>query len=137
MSTQRRATCMNRTRAQIAPDTRISFAVFGVLTIPNGVTESLPQDPRFIPLDGQASFSQATAGPRTIRRSSPLAWSLRTVFRLQDLAGTGLRPPGADLISLLSGSASSHPALPQAPTGRRRRAERYDGKGNLYLQYAA
>ena len=137
MSTQRRANCLNRTRAQNAPDTRISFAAFGVLTIPNGVTESLPQDPRFISLDGQASFSQAMARPRTIRRSSPLAWSLRTVFGPWGSAGTGLRPPGADLISLLSGSASSHPALPQAPTGVRRRAERYDGKGNLYLQHAA
>ena len=27
--------------------------------------------------------------------------------------------------------------LPQAPAGYRRRAERYDGKGNMYLLYAA
>jgi hypothetical protein len=30
-----------------------------------------------------------------------------------------------------------HPTLPQAPAGKRRWAERYDGKRNLYLQHAA
>ncbi len=30
-----------------------------------------------------------------------------------------------------------HPTLPQDPAGRRRWAERYDGKRNLYLQHAA
>jgi hypothetical protein len=29
-----------------------------------------------------------------------------------------------------------HPSLPQAPAGKRRWAERYDGKRNLYLQHA-
>ena len=36
-----------------------------------------------------------------------------------------------------SGFATLHPTLPQVLAGRRRRAERYDGKGNLYLQHAA
>ena len=36
-----------------------------------------------------------------------------------------------------SGLARFHPTLPQVPAGRRRWAERYDGKGNLYLQHAA
>jgi hypothetical protein len=36
-----------------------------------------------------------------------------------------------------SGLARLHPTLPWVPAGRRRWAERYDGKGNLYLQYAA
>jgi hypothetical protein len=36
-----------------------------------------------------------------------------------------------------SGHARLHPTLPRVPAGRRRWAERYDGKGNLYLQYAA
>ncbi len=36
-----------------------------------------------------------------------------------------------------SGLARLHPTLPQVPAGRRRRAERYDGKRNLYLQHAA
>lgn len=30
-----------------------------------------------------------------------------------------------------------HPTLPQAPAGKRRWAERYDGKRNLYFQHAA
>ncbi len=33
--------------------------------------------------------------------------------------------------------ARLHPALPQAPTGNRRWAERYDGKRDLYFQHAA
>jgi hypothetical protein len=36
-----------------------------------------------------------------------------------------------------SGFARLHPTLPRVPAGRRRWAERYDGKGNLYLQHAA
>ena len=36
-----------------------------------------------------------------------------------------------------SGLARLHPTLPRVPAGRRRWAERYDGKGNLYLQHAA
>jgi len=41
------------------------------------------------------------------------------------------------LIPFPSGFASLHPTLPQAPAGRRRWAERYDGKRDLYLQHAA
>ena len=113
MSTQRRAHCMNRTRAQIAPDTRISIAVAGVRIAPPGATESLSQDPRFVPLVSHTHPSLKKAGPRaTHRYSSPL-------------------------ISIPSGSPKSHPASPQAPAVSCRRAERHDGKGNLYLQYAA
>ena len=36
-----------------------------------------------------------------------------------------------------SGHARLHRTLPQVPAGRRRRAERYDVKGNLHLQHAA
>lgn len=36
-----------------------------------------------------------------------------------------------------SGRPRLHPTLPQIPVGRRRRAERYDGKGNLHLLHAA
>jgi len=36
-----------------------------------------------------------------------------------------------------SGLALLHRTSPQFPAGRRRRAERYDGKGNMYLQHAA
>lgn len=40
-------------------------------------------------------------------------------------------------ISLLSGSAPPHLTLPQAPAAKCRRAERYDGKGNLHFKHAA
>ena len=40
-------------------------------------------------------------------------------------------------ITFPSGSAPLHPTLPRVPAGRRRWAERYDGKRNLYLQHAA
>jgi hypothetical protein len=36
-----------------------------------------------------------------------------------------------------SGSARLHPTLPHAPAGYRRRAERYDGKRDMYFQHAA
>jgi hypothetical protein len=46
---------------------------------------------------------------------------------------------GASLRRILSpsGFARIHPTLPQFPAGRRRRAERYDGKRDLYFQHAA
>jgi hypothetical protein len=40
-------------------------------------------------------------------------------------------------ISSLSGLSRLHPTLTRVPAGRRRWAERYDGKGNMYLQHAA
>jgi hypothetical protein len=40
-------------------------------------------------------------------------------------------------ISFPSGPAHLHPTLPWVPAGVRRWAERYDGKRDLYLQYAA
>ena len=40
-------------------------------------------------------------------------------------------------ISSLSGPSRLHPTLTRVPAGRRRWAERYDGKGNMYLQHAA
>jgi hypothetical protein len=40
-------------------------------------------------------------------------------------------------IPSFSGYARLHPTLPRVPAGRRRWAERYDGKGNLHLQHAA
>ena len=39
--------------------------------------------------------------------------------------------------SILSGSAHVHPTLPQDPAANGRRAERYDGKGNLHFKHAA
>jgi len=39
-------------------------------------------------------------------------------------------------IPLLSGLVRLHSTLPRVPAGRRRWAERYDGKGNMHLQHA-
>jgi len=45
--------------------------------------------------------------------------------------------PSLSHIPLPSGLLRLHPSLPQDPAGRRRWAERYDGKRDLYLQHAA
>jgi hypothetical protein len=55
-------------------------------------------------------------------------------------AETGLPAThGASLPHISSPSCLTrlHPTLPQVPAGRRRWAERYDGKRNLHFQYAA
>jgi len=127
MSTQRRANRMNRTRALNAPDTRISFAVASVKLPLAGTNESLLQDPRLVPLVSHTHPSLKKAGPRATRRYSSPAGSPRTDHRLR----------AADPISIPSDSSKSHPASPQAPADNRRRAERHDGKRDLYLQHAA
>jgi hypothetical protein len=40
-------------------------------------------------------------------------------------------------VLILASFARLHPTLPQAPAGRRHRAERYDGKRDLHIVYAA
>jgi hypothetical protein len=59
-----------------------------------------------------AGSNAATATPATLRSSLPL-------------------------IPFPSGFARIHPSFPQVPAGDSRWTERYDGKGNLHLQYAA
>jgi hypothetical protein len=68
-----------------------------------------------------------------IRRGSPPPGvARRTASRTSAIHGSSLPhipfPPGLALI---------HSTLPQVPAGRRRWAERYDGKRDLYLQHAA
>ena len=68
------------------------------------------------------------------RFSSPP--SLRARF----VAETGTHAPAGSshaFIPVLSGSFGFPSSLPQIPAGRRRWAERYDGKRNLHLQHAA
>jgi len=113
MSTQRRANRMNRTRALNAPDTRISFAVASG-TLPHvGTNKSLPQDPGFVPLVSHPHPSLKKAGLRATHRYSS-------------------RP-----ISIPSDSSKPLPASPQAPADNCLRAERHDGKRDLYFQHAA
>ncbi len=107
------------------------------------------------PRTGLSCASGGTAPPEV-----PARWvtnSLHTDHRLKLCAGQDARhgappsgagslaasgPPASRRLSLPHipippGLALFHPALPQAPAASSRRAERYDGKGNLYLLYAA
>lgn len=118
MSTQRRARSVQvNGLASFAPIAQVNRAIASAIKKPVRVTESLQQDPRFVKLVGNNS-------------SSSLVWSQKVGRRA---AHRYSLPP----ISILSGSAESHPALPQAPAADCRWAERHDGKRNLYLQHAA
>ena len=69
-----------------------------------------------------------------VRPSSEVELPGSPPFRL---AAFGLpASPGHPAIPFPSSHACLHPSWPQAPA-RIRRAERYDGQGNLYLLYAA
>jgi len=102
-------------------------------------------------------LSRANAGEGTARPGDPVqaaTKSLQKELRNARFAGHGSPPTRADrrqqagpsavttryslsLLSIPSGSARLHPTLPQVPAGKRRWAERYDGKGNLYFKHAA
>jgi hypothetical protein len=137
MSTQRREAHWQRigcgSRAGLlerfcsAPVTRFSRAsASGRTARPDtpatAATNSLLKDPplvRLVRLDA--------------RRGSPPLWTNR-----HENAG----PPAVDrssrsLLSVLSGFARLHPALPQAPAAFSRRAERYDGKRDMHFLNAA
>ena len=104
--------------------------------------------------------ARSAANGVTAPPESPARWvtnSLHTDYRLKQCAGQDARygappfgagslaasgPPASRRSSLPHiptppGLASFHLALPQAPAALSRRAERYDGKGNLYLLHAA
>ena len=66
------------------------------------------------------------------RGSQPFGAGGRTAFCTPAILGSSYPH-----IPLPSGVLCFHPSLPQAPAGRRRWAERYDGKRDLYLQHAA
>jgi hypothetical protein len=71
--------------------------------------------------------------PQGIRRGSP-------PFRVVRLAATGTPTTHGLLLPHIpspAGITRFHPTLPQDPTGKRRWAERYDGKRDLHLQHAA
>jgi hypothetical protein len=66
------------------------------------------------------------------RSSSPSGAERRTVPSTQTTHGLSLHR-----VPLPSALLHLHPSLPRVPAGLSRRTERYDGKGNLYLQHAA
>jgi hypothetical protein len=117
-----RTDCTDREGADglvsLAPVTRNSRAFASVLTARPFTTavlatKSLQKDPGFLKL---------------VRYDSPPQWTNRRgqAYRYS------LWP-----ISILSGSMRFHLALPQAPAGDHRWAERYDGQGNLHFKHAA
>ncbi len=120
MSTQRRAGCTDR-EGLVAPvmreATRQSRAVVSAIRTPMRVATSLQQDPRFVPL---------------VSHKSPF-WIL---FHLNE-AGSRAHRYSLPPISILTGSAKSHPTLPHAPAADCRWAERHDGKRNLHFKHAA
>jgi hypothetical protein len=103
-------------------------------------TNSLQLDCRFLPFDWLVQLFQAVqlvCPARPFRQDIRLGVSpLRAVRRTATgtLATHGLSLPH---IPFPSGLARLPLTLPQIPTGRRRRAERYDGKRDLHLQHAA
>ena len=117
-----RTDCTDREGADglvsLAPVTRNSRADASALaarpfTTAVWATESLQKDPGF---------------SRLVCYDSPPQWTnrRRRSYRYS-------LPP----ISILSGSVRIHLALPQAPAGNHRWAERYDGQGNLHFKHAA
>ncbi len=73
-----------------------------------------------------------------VRHFRALGWPPSTAA-WGSATGTNSATHGSSLphIPSPSGYARLHPILPQIPAGRRRWAERYDGKRDLYLQHAA
>ena len=102
-------------------------------------TKSLLSDYRIVQLSlslclYSCSASPAcTASPASLHHCSPL-FGFSFGVETSTSATYGSSMPH---IPSPSGLARLHPTLPRVPAGRRRWAERYDGKGNLYLQHAA
>ena len=80
----------------------------------------------------QSDYRTTRLVRRELQRSSPPPGAGLCVGSSDPALG-----PSLPHIPLPSGFACFHPSSPQAPTGRRRWAERYDGKRDLHLQHAA
>jgi len=157
MSTQRRESRWRRTSCTERRNSGWSFAPDGVQREdPGRATIPTPASRR-----GRANASGGTAPPGIPARlaTNSLHSGCRIVQLVQsvrvvpvDLHG-GSPPFGASrgtasgsapshgsslpLIPSPSGFVRFHPSLPRVPAGRRRRAERYDGKRDMHLQHAA
>ena len=152
MSTQRREDRWQRTSCTAsAGASRAHGGVFSPLRR-RAPGQAIPSP---FALYGCANASVGTAPPGFSARTATI--SLQSGYRIVQLVLQYLRrgtPPlgagsgaetgtpanhGSSLphIPDPSGLAPLHRTLPQVPAGRRHRAERYDGKGNLYLQHAA
>jgi hypothetical protein len=152
MSTQRRENRWQRTSCtQRAGASRVP----GDRSLSPGWRASGHANPAPIAQHGRAHAKVGTAPPATrawlatnslqsdhrtirlvkqnIRRSSP---SPRTGCRAAS-AILATHRSSLSFIPSPSGFVCLHPTLPQFPAGKRRWTERYDGKGNLHLLYAA
>ena len=87
---------------------------------------------------------RATISLHTGHPTEQLVWQVEShgtppsgAGRRFDLGTPADRRSSFSHIPTSPGFASFHPTSPQAPAASSRRAERYDGKGNLYLLHAA
>jgi len=145
MSTQKREGCWQRTTCPERAGSRVCFhpgryARYG-WAIASGRTAPL-----------RAAFWLVWAWMATIflQKDQPLRHSARPLFQAEPPGSPLLSPPRRfrasgkpasprsylPLSPVLPSLAESHLTLPRAPA-QYRRAERYDGKGNLHLLYAA
>jgi hypothetical protein len=81
----------------------------------------------------QSDYSNLQLARQNIRRSSPPPGAGCGAA----LATLATHRSSLPHIPTPSGFVCLHPTLPQFPAGKRRWTERYDGKGNLHLLYAA
>ena len=95
-------------------------------------------------VDAQAGGGTASPVRSATHLANMATNSLQKDHRSIRLVRQGQLPQGSTAhrhslspISILSRSVRVHPTLPQDPAGNRRRAERHDGKRNLYLKHPA
>jgi len=150
MSTQRRENRWQRTscteRAE-APGVPTPSPRYG-RAVASGRTAPPTSSARFHPTDQDPSMGAperlATNSLQSDHRTGQLVW--QDVRRSSPPQGAGncavtstpaTHRSSSKHIPILPGLARIHFTLPQAPAGRRHRAERYDGKRDLHLLYAA
>lgn len=141
MSAQRRENRSQLTNRTAGAGASAPFAQTGRVDGSGGGRTAPPGNwARFQPSDKDPSLGSlvATKSLQSDHRFRRLPRIVRLDFRC-GLGRASTRPPESFRSSpppiLLP--SPSHPALPQIPAGRRRRAERYDGKRDLYFLDAA
>ena len=137
MSTQRRENRWQRTgctkRAAALEKSFPAPVVQQVRALANGRTAPPRLGTRVATISLYLDYRLVSVVRQDIRRGSPpLGAGRRTRVSSKTTHGSSLRH-----IPSPSGTARLHLTLSQDPAGYRRRAERYDGKRDLYLQHAA
>jgi len=146
MSRQRRENRRLRTRCPAGAEGLDPSATLGRANLSGGTASKriLPSD---LDLSQRGPKRVATKSLQSDHRIDRLYWIVRSNIRgdcprFEELTPVAfgvpesLRSSPAPIYSP-SGSSRLHPALSEIPAGKRRWAERYDGKGNLHFQYAA